>query len=511
MANRLIKASLTSMSRMYGKTLVDDKEFRNRNGGRQEGYAFSFIILCSLNYLNYMDRYVPASVKDLIIDELNITDTESSLPATGMIVVYMFSALMFAWIDRRQYFDRRTVLCFAVLFWSFATFLAGLTTNLEGLVLTRSLVGVGDAAYSTIVPAMLCDYFPACDRNIVFGAYNLAIPVGGSIGYAIGGVIGQAFSWRTAFFVCGIPGFLAAFLVLRINNPVRMSNETGLSNQVAMTDSDLWGDFKLIMSNKHFIICLLSVIANNFALGGLADWMATFMSRYCNASVSEAGLYVGGASVIGGTIGTLMGAKLSKFLENKVKSAAYLVPAICTLPATALLCLVINISHLSAESCFGLFIVFMIFVWTFLAPNSAVSISVIPSSMRSFSSAIIIFFQHAFGDVVSPPIIGAISDASSLRNGLQVTWMMIFLSGCIWFYGYTYLDALVFDSSSDKGIATSKFVDIFRIEKKSGESVETVITFDYGVEGDESETYEGKIVKNPMIVFGNKNDEKSER
>ena len=44
MANRLIKASLTSMSRMYGKTLVDDKEFRNRNGGRQEGYAFSFII-----------------------------------------------------------------------------------------------------------------------------------------------------------------------------------------------------------------------------------------------------------------------------------------------------------------------------------------------------------------------------------------------------------------------------------------------------------------------------------
>ena len=205
----------------YGKKLVHDIEFRKRNGGRQEGASFAFTVLCVLNYLNYMDRYVPAAVKDLIIDDLNITDTESSLPATGMIIVYMFSALFFAWVDRNDYFDRRSVLCCAVLFWSVATFLAGLTVNLEGLVLTRSLVGVGDAAYSTIVPAMLSDFFPASDRNVVFGAYNLAIPVGGSIGYALSGVIGQVSSWRNSFFVCGAPGFLAAFFVLRINNPVR--------------------------------------------------------------------------------------------------------------------------------------------------------------------------------------------------------------------------------------------------------------------------------------------------
>lgn len=61
---------------------MDDKEFRDRNGGRQEGAAFAFTVLCALNYLNYMDRYVPAAVKDLIIDDLNLTDTESSLPAT---------------------------------------------------------------------------------------------------------------------------------------------------------------------------------------------------------------------------------------------------------------------------------------------------------------------------------------------------------------------------------------------------------------------------------------------
>ena len=370
----------------YGKKLVDDKEFRDRNGGRQEGATFAFIVLCAVNYLNYMDRYVPAAVKDLIIDDLNLTDTESSLPATGMIIVYMFSALFFAWIDRRDYFDRRTILCCAVIFWSLATFMAGLAVNLEGLVLTRSLVGVGDAAYSTIVPAMLSDFFPACDRNVVFGAYNLAIPVGGSIGYAMSGVIGQASSWRTSFFVAGIPGFLAAFFVLRINNPVRIKVETRESFAQMEMRFDLWKDFKFVMSSKHFVICLLSVIANNFALGGLADWFATFMSRYCDASVSQAGLYAGGASIIGGTIGTVLGAKIVTHLEHTVKSAAYFVPAICTLPATVLLCLVINIPNLSPEHCFALFVFFMIFVWTFLAPINGIIIYSIIYDIILFSS-----------------------------------------------------------------------------------------------------------------------------
>lgn len=291
-----------------------------------------------------------------------------------MILVYMFSAILFAWIDRRNYFDRRTVLCCAVLFWSFATFLAGLAVNLESLVLTRSLVGVGDAAYSTIVPAMLSDFFPASDRNVVFGAYNLAIPVGGSIGYAMSGVIGQASSWRTSFFIAGIPGFLAAFLVLRINNPVRSKQESSESYNETEMHFDLFKDLKFIMSNKHFVVCLLSVIANNFALGGLADWFATFMSRYCGASVSEAGLYAGGASIIGGTVGTVLGAKAVTYLEHTVKSASYLVPSVCTLPATALLCSVINIPNLSPQHCFALFVFFMVFVWTFLAPINGMNV-----------------------------------------------------------------------------------------------------------------------------------------
>ena len=152
--------------------------FLEANGGRQEGARYALIVLFCVNLLNYADRYVPASVKDLIIADLKITDAESSLPATGMVLVFMFFAVFFGFISDKEYFDRRVILFFGIIFWSAATFLAGLATNLEGLVLLRSLVGIGEAAYGTIVPPMLSDFYPVRDRNMVYGFYYIAIPVG---------------------------------------------------------------------------------------------------------------------------------------------------------------------------------------------------------------------------------------------------------------------------------------------------------------------------------------------
>ena len=123
-----------------------------------------------------------------------------------MVVVYMIFAMIFGWLADKQIYDRRFIMTAAVLFWSLATFLAGFATDLTSLVLLRSLVGVGEAAYGTIAPPMLSDFYPEKDRNIVYGVYFLAIPIGGALGYGIGSSVGSSSSWRVAFFVCGIPG-----------------------------------------------------------------------------------------------------------------------------------------------------------------------------------------------------------------------------------------------------------------------------------------------------------------
>ena len=49
---------------------------------------YALCIFTAINMLNYADRYVFSSVKELIKDGLHLYDTEVSLPTTGMPVSY---------------------------------------------------------------------------------------------------------------------------------------------------------------------------------------------------------------------------------------------------------------------------------------------------------------------------------------------------------------------------------------------------------------------------------------
>ena len=149
-----------------GKTLPP-----TRPGQRQEGAREALLTLTAINLLNFADRYVPASVKELLKEDLKLSDTETALPTTGMVIVYMVRAVAFGVMNDRRMADRRAILAGGVAFWSLATALAGLSQNLEQLVLLRSLVGVGEAAYGTIAPPLISDFFPPAERNVAFGFF----------------------------------------------------------------------------------------------------------------------------------------------------------------------------------------------------------------------------------------------------------------------------------------------------------------------------------------------------
>jgi MFS family permease len=196
----------------------------------------------------------------------------------------------------------------AAIFWSVATSLAGLSTNLLQLIMIRALVGVGEAAYGTISPPMLSDFYPFFERNVVYGIYYLAIPIGGALGYAFGAVIGGAFGWRVAFLACGIPGIFAAIMILRLNDPMRGVNDKAseersgspsdtqllpprsssssanhpknqslqkkrLSEELLVT----YREIMEILSNRYFMLATAGLVASNFALGKWIVLLAVYL------------------------------------------------------------------------------------------------------------------------------------------------------------------------------------------------------------------------------------------
>lgn len=125
---------------------------------------------------------------------------------------------------------------------------------------------------------------------------------------------------------------------------MRKSSKGEAGEKEGVTDWQmLWVDIWAIFSNRYFMCCLLGSIANNFALGGLADWFPSFLVRYNNISISEAGIIVGAATVLGGIGGNLLGAKSAQYFDRRRVHNSYLiVSAVYTIPAAVFLLLLIN-------------------------------------------------------------------------------------------------------------------------------------------------------------------------
>ena len=68
------------------------------------------LVLLYLFSTTHPPRYVPSAVKDLIKDELKLTDAQTSYPLTGMILVYMVCSPFFGWLADHQIVGRRPLL-----------------------------------------------------------------------------------------------------------------------------------------------------------------------------------------------------------------------------------------------------------------------------------------------------------------------------------------------------------------------------------------------------------------
>ena len=67
-----------------------------------------------------------------------------------------------------------------------ATFIGSFMMNFWAFLFFRALVGIGEASYSTIAPAIISDLFTKDTRSRVLALFYFAIPVGTGLGYIIG-------------------------------------------------------------------------------------------------------------------------------------------------------------------------------------------------------------------------------------------------------------------------------------------------------------------------------------
>ena len=395
------------------------------------GATTALVLLTALNFVNYIDRYILPGVQEQVKAEFHLSDEHIGTLTFWFMIAYMFTSPITGWLGDR--FPRKPMIVIAALFWAAINFLTATVHSYDSLNIRHAALGVGEASFGIFAPSLLADYYEPDQRNRVLTIFNVAIPVGAALGYLVGGTVGEHYGWRMSFIVSAIPAAILAILIaIFMKEPARGASQ----HEKAKVEK---GTILSLIKNPAYLCSILGYAAVTFSLGGISWWMPSFLQRIDGRSQSSAAYIMGAITVVAGLGGTITGGTIAQKWSRTNSKALYLVPAISAAIAVppALLCFFgphsLTLYGLGAA-------IFLIFLGT--GPVNAATLNAVRPEIRATAMAGQLFIIHALGDAISPRIIGAVSDRSTLNLGLGSTLITMLLAAVIFFIGSRYAPPL---------------------------------------------------------------------
>jgi MFS family permease len=187
------------------------------------------------------------------------------------------------------------------------------------------------------------------------------------------------------------------------------------------------------------VLATLGYTAQTFALGGMGAWLPKYVSKFREVGdLPTVTTTFGIILVASGLSATLLGGWLGDHLRSRYHGSYFLVSGISMLVGFPLLVAVLYVDFpwswvLVFLTCFCMFMS--------TGPINTILANVTHPSLRATGFAINVLVIHAFGDVISPPIMGAINDAfdGDMNPAFLLVSGMILLGGVLWLAGTRYL------------------------------------------------------------------------
>lgn len=403
------------------------------------GYRWYVLwLLFAVNLLNYFDRNLITILIEPIKKELLFSDAQSGLlMGLAFALIYSLLGIPFArFADRGR---RVGVLSASLAFWSIMTTLCGFATSFTTMFLARLGVGIGEAGGLPSTHALVGAYFPPEKR----GTAMSIVAVGGTMGLLLGliggGLMYQAFGWRSAFMLAGAPGLIfALILFLTVREPKLPPPVSGEAKQnVGEALRILWG-------RKSYVLLTLGLGIATIGAYGHQAWIPTFLIRSFDMTPSQTGIFYGLASVPAAFLGVLGGGLLVDRLTKKdarwplwvmaisfavmvpIALAFFLAPGIAGVAQQPLIVVALSLP-----------IAMLGVMWT--APCFALIQNLAGARLRATAAAAFMLVTNLVGLSLGPPITGWISDLlapmageDSLRYALAIMTLP-YLVGVVFF------------------------------------------------------------------------------
>ncbi|NWT53176.1 SPNS3 protein, partial [Erythrocercus mccallii] len=403
-------------------------------------------VLCFGNLINFIDWFIVPGILLDIQKYFGLSDGKTGLLQTVFTLCYMLAAPIFGYLGDR--YNRKIILGAGLFFWSGVTLGSSFITESHYtiFVLSRGLVGIGSASYSTIAPTIIADLFEEGRRTTVLSIFYIFIPVGSGCGYMLAaGMAKSTGDWHWAFRVTPCMGGLALLLLILLV-PHRIQRKTAAHRALSIsgtiqeadekpdvhrTTKTTWcQDVGSLVKNCSFVCSSLGLTAMAFVTGALGMWMPLFLYRAqvvqgivppCLQESSNS-LIFGGITIGTGILGIIAGAEAARRLRKRNNKADPLICATSMFVSALCLYIALMVAQTNILSTF----IFIAFGELFLSVNWAVVtdilLYVVTPRRQSTAIALQILVSHLLGDAGSPYLIGLISNAIQARNIPSLQW-----------------------------------------------------------------------------------------
>lgn len=394
---------------------------RSRPSSRYLAYALAVVFFA--NFLNYADRQVVSALEVEIKGAFALSKAEFGALWSAFTLGYMVFAPLIGYAAGRW---RRTLLFAACVFiWSLATIGSGLATGKTMLFVTRLLIGVGEAGCLVIGPTLVADYFPDRVRGRALALFFLGMPLGGTAGYLIGGLVTHySGSWQNAFYVAGAPGLVVAVLIAMLPEPGRMTSGTGREEHVQGVRP-----YFALLKNRTLMLIILAQAFAVMILVPVLHYSIEFFQQERGMTKVEASLALGVIGLVGGLIGSGLAGLLGDRLARRTRGAYALLAGIAY--ALALPAFLLGFSADTRAVFLPALGIGATCLFLCMPSVNTQIANVVPRSQRAMAYALAVFILHFLGDMAAPPLFGQIAEVhGSERTFLVTSWTLVLAATC---------------------------------------------------------------------------------
>lgn len=392
------------------------------------------VVMALVSLVDQIDISVARGVLPILEDEWNLSDLELGLITSVFVLVATVATLPAGYFA--DHVRRTRLVGWTLLSWTGLIMLSATAVNYLNLLVARGLMGIGQAVDDPASTSYLGDSYPARMRGRVFAWQQVSFFLGGGIGLALGGAVGETWGWRWAFAIVGLPSIFVAIAVFALREPRRgeadlpasltweevaalppppVDDQSGAASLtfgqfVRVGTKEIVSQLRMIFGIRTMRYVLIGVGALLFTVAGIGTWLAIYHERYSDMTAGEATAITGGVLGLGGLIGTVGGGWFSDRFHSRWTGGRIVIVV-----WSGVICAVLYMLSFAVQS-IPLRIALQ-FAGIVAAAGSApglraAMLDVVPAKSRGIGASALALTTAVFGQALAPVLVGWISDVT---------------------------------------------------------------------------------------------------